>query len=236
MKSVLLYLCTGGVGSAHTCRCAKTPVDSWRLTADGNHLSTGTYDANGNLTAGLGHTTSYNLLNLPGRVETSTHTVDYLYGADGTKLSKTVALSGTYFETDTHYAGNLVFRLLDPESILVEGGYIDMTGSIPAYRFYVTDHQGNIRSVTDGSGTVLRTNHYDPYGEEVLPVLTSASTLPASTAGTDAASHYLYGAKEWDGNLSLYDFSARWYNPAGSVSFWAMNRPPIPLPGACFSA
>ena len=211
-----------------TSRGEKTLGNNWQLTTtsytyDGNHLSTGTYDANGNLTAGLGHTTSYNLLNLPGRVETSTHTVDYLYGADGTKLSKTVALSGTYFETDTHYAGNLVFRLLDPESILVEGGYIDMTGSIPAYRFYVTDHQGNIRAVTDGSGTVLRTNHYDPYGEEVLPVLTSASTLPSSTAGTDAASRYLYGAKEWDGNLSLYDFSARWYNPAGAVSFTTMD-------------
>ena len=105
------------------------------------------------------------LLNLPGRVETSTHTVDYLYGADGTKLSKTVALSGTHFETDTHYAGNLVFRLLDPESILVEGGYIDMTGSAPAYRFYVTDHQGSIRAVTDGTGTIV---HWLAIGEFVI--------------------------------------------------------------------
>ena len=87
----------------------------------------------------------------------------------------------------------------------------------------VTDHQGNIRAVTDGSGTVLRTNHYDPYGEEVLPVLTSASTLPTSTAGTDAASRYMYGAKEWDNSVSLYDFSARWYNPASAVSFTTMD-------------
>ena len=87
----------------------------------------------------------------------------------------------------------------------------------------MTDHQGNIRAVTDGTGTVLRTNHYDPYGEEVLPVLTSASTLPASTAGTDAASRYMYGAKEWDGSVSLYDFSARWYNPMGAVSFTTMD-------------
>ena len=163
------------------------------------------------------------LLNLPGTVETSTHTLNYQYGADGTKLKKTATLSGSHFETETYYAGNLVFRILDLESILVEGGYIDMTGTTPVYRFYVTDHQGNIRAVTDGSGTILRSNHYDPYGEEVLPVLTSASTLPTSAAGTDAASRYMYGAKEWDGSVSLYDFSARWYNPAGAVSFTTMD-------------
>ena len=192
-------------------------------TYDGNHLSTGTYDANGNLTAGQGQTVTYNLLNLPDTVQTSTHTVAYSYGADGTKLKKTATLTGSHFETETYYAGNLVFQILNLESILIEGGYIDMTGSTPAYRFYVMDHQGNIRAVTDGTGTVLRTNHYDPYGEEVLPVLTSASTLPTSTAGTDAASRYMYGAKEWDSNVSLYDFSARWYNPAGAVSFTTMD-------------
>ena len=192
-------------------------------TYDGNHLSTGTYDANGNLTAGQGQTVTYNLLNLPDTVQTSTHTVAYSYGADGTKLKKTATLTGSHFETETYYAGNLVFQILNLESILIEGGYIDMTGSTPAYRFYVMDHQGNIRAVTDGTGTVLRTNHYDPYGEEVLPVLTSASTLPTSTAGTDAASRYMYGAKEWDSNVSLYDFSARWYNPTGAVSFTTMD-------------
>ena len=99
----------------------------------------------------------------------------------------------------------------------------DVTALEYYHMWYVTDHQGNIRAVTDGTGTVLRTNHYDPYGEEVLPVLTSASTLPTSTAGTDAASRYMYGAKEWDSNVSLYDFSARWYNPAGAVSFTTID-------------
>ena len=127
------------------------------------------------------------------------------------------------FSNTTDYAGNLVYQNGTLESILVEGGYIDMTGSTPAYRFYVTDHQGNIRLVTDGTGTVLRTNHYDPYGEEVLPVLAPSGMLPTSTAGTDAASRYMYSAKEWDNSVSLYDFSARWYNPAGAVSFTTMD-------------
>ena len=32
--------------------------------------------------------------------------------------------------------------------------------------------------------------------------------------GSDAASRYMFGGKEWDAGISLYDFSARMYNPA----------------------
>ncbi len=46
-----------------------------------------------------------------------------------------------------------------------------------AYRFYVQDHQGNNRMVTNGSGTVLQVNHYDPYGQ----LLTSISSIPSRT-------------------------------------------------------
>ena len=154
------------------------------------------------------------LLNLPGTVETSTHTLNYQYGADGTKLKKTATLSGSHFETEIYYAGNLVFRILDLESILVEGGYIDMTGGTPAYRFYVSDHQGNVRLVTDATGTPLQVNHYDPFGNELDM---SASTSPvggnAVLSGTTTLNPYKYSGKEWDDQASLYDFSARMYNP-----------------------
>ena len=203
-----------------TSRGENLPGNNWQFTTtsftyNGNHLSTGTYDANGNLTSGPGYTTSYNLLNLPKTVTLSSSTIAYKYGSDGVKLQKTVTEGSTSSVTD--YAGNLVYKDNVLESILIEGGYIDMTGSTPAYRFYVTDHQGNIRAVTDATGTILRTNHYDPYGEEVLPVLTSANDLPVSTAGTNALSRYMYSAKEWDPDLSLYDFSARMYNPTLQV-------------------
>ena len=191
------------------------------FTYNGNHLSTGTYDANGNLTAGLGYTTSYNLLNLPSSAVTADQTTNYYYTSDGTKVEKEIF--GNNSITLTYYAGNLFYNVASPQMLLIEGGYVDLTGDTPAYRFYVTDHQGNIRAVTDATGTILRTNHYDPYGEEVLPVLTSAIDLPVSTAGTNAASRYMYGAKEWDADLSLYDFSARYYTPSGAASFTTMD-------------
>ena len=154
------------------------------------------------------------LLNLPGTVETSTHTLNYQYGADGTKLKKTATLSGSHFETEIYYAGNLVFRILDLESILVEGGYIDMTGGTPAYRFYVSDHQGNVRLVTDATGTPLQVNHYDPFGNE-LDMAASTSPVGGSAviSGTATVNPYKYSGKEWDDQASLYDFSARMYNP-----------------------
>ena len=190
-------------------------------TYGGNHLSTGTYDANGNLTAGMGYTTTYNLLNLPSSAVNADQTTYYFYSSDGVKVEKDVFEN--YRFTTALYAGNLIYDDISPKMLLIEGGYIDLSGDTPAYRFYVTDHQGNIRAVTDGTGTVLRTNHYDPYGEEVLPVLAPSGTLPTSTAGTDAASRYMYGAKEWDADLSLYDFSARYYTPSGAASFTTMN-------------
>ena len=165
--------------------------------------------------------TSYNLLNLPSSAATADQTTNYYYTSNGVKVQKDVI--GNIMITPTIYAGNLIYGVVNPKMLLIEGGYIDLTGDTPAYRFFVTDYQGNIRAVTDGTGMVLRTNHYDPYGEEVLPVLAAGGTLPASTAGTDAASRYMYGAKEWDTDLSLYDFSARWYNPAGAVSFTTMD-------------
>ena len=34
-----------------------------------------------------------------------------------------------------------------------------------SYHFYVTDHLGNVRAVTDASGTIEKTFDYDPFGE-----------------------------------------------------------------------
>ncbi len=183
---------------AHTRRGARNPENGWTLAM-----------------------ISYNLLNLPSPAVNADQTTYYFYSSDGVKVEKTVFEN--YMFTTTSYAGNLIYDITSPKMLLIEGGYIDLSGDTPAYRFYVTDHQGNIRAVTDGTGTILRTNHYDPYGEEVLPVLTSAGTLPSSTAGTDAASRYMYSAKEWDADLSLYDFSARYYTPSGAASFTTMD-------------
>ena len=119
-------------------------------------------------------------------------------------------LDGNGITSDVkHYYGNLIYDgiTLWPTRLLIDGGYVDVTSRLNsisyAYRFYVQDHQGNNRMVTDGSGTVLQVNHYDPYGQ----LLTSISS-------TSPVSQYKYGGKEWNPTSLSYDFGARNYLPA----------------------
>ena len=71
---------------------------------------------------------------------------------------------------------------------------------------YITDHQGNIRAVTDATGTVEQANDYRPFGSE----------FDAASTGTNPGLDRRYGGKEKDATLPsspFYDFEARMYNP-----------------------
>ena len=81
--------------------------------------------------------------------------------------------------------------------ILVDNGYIEDNN----YYFYVRDHLGNNRIVTDASGVeVVQSNEYYPFG-----MLMASSTNPDEQP-------YKYGDKELDTSFDLnwYDFSARY--------------------------
>lgn len=92
---------------------------------------------------------------------------------------------------------------------------------------YAYDYRGNVtgRRIAHSYGlntvtTETYAYYYDGWGRPT----TKDHQLNGGTAETSTHTvGYLYGAKEWDGNLSLYDFSARWYNPSGAVSFTTMD-------------
>ena len=124
------------------------------------------------------------------------------------------------------YVGNLIYEGGSLKTILVEGGYIDCTAILNGseaspYRFFVTDHQGNVRVVTDASGIALQVNHFDPYGS-LLPITTTSPEDSTVILSDSEESPYKYSGKEWDSRASFYDFSARMYNPALS-RFTAMD-------------
>ena len=173
-----------------------------------------TYDSNGNLTAdpdaGLSGMT-YNALNrLSGYTEVgSGYQTKMEYTASGEKTSVMTLDGNGIVSEQRRYNGNVIYDgvSLGPTRLLIDGGYVDITSTFNsmsyAYRFYVQDHQGNNRMVTDASGTVLQVNHYDPYGQ----LLTSISS-------TSPVSQYKYGGKEWNSTSLSYDFGARNYLPA----------------------
>ena len=159
------------------------------------------YDANGNLTQDLNKGISgitYNLLNLPQTLTISNSlgsaTNSYTYAADGRKL-KAVIGSKT-----TEYCGNVIYENGVLKRILIDGGYIE--GG--TYYFYLTDHLGNNRVVADANGNIKQTNHYYPFG------------MSFAEGTVTSSQPYKYNGKELntDRGLNLYDYSARYMDPA----------------------
>ena len=92
----------------------------------------------------------------------------------------------------------------------------DVVGSILKQAYSPTllhlDHLCNNRLVTDDSGTILQTNHYDPYGQ-----------LLGDISSSTPVSQYKYASKEWDTATASYDFGARRYTP--SIPRWTAIDP-----------
>ena len=85
------------------------------------------------------------------------------------------------------------------------------------------DHLGNTRVLfadKDGDRTldesdILQQNHYYPFGLE------QTGSWNTTAAGTDM--RYRYNGKEFSEELGLYDYGARWYDPA--VARWTSIDP-----------
>lgn len=129
----------------------------------------------------------------------------YTYSYDAWGRSLTVVLR-------TDYVGNLIYDRTSLKKVLFDGGYVEVSGNTRNYRFFVKDHLGNNRLVTDASGTILQTNHYDPYGE----------SLPDGAA-VDSGNPYKYSGKEFDDKAMAYDFGARHYT--SSIPRWTTMDP-----------
>jgi RHS repeat-associated protein len=176
-----------------------------------------TYDNNGNMSRDNHKkiTTAYYYHNM---VKTVTfdngNTINWLYDASGTKLSKTTNASGNNV---THYIGGIEYKgtatSFAIEAIYhAEGRCTPQSGNTWRYEYSLRDHLGNTRVTfadLDNSGTVttseiLQQNHYYPFGANIEG-LSSAST----------PNKYQYNGKEWneDFGLNWNDYGARMYDP-----------------------
>ena len=179
------------------------------VTINNEEKGTCLYDERGNMTqnseAGLQF--SYNLCNLPKQITAEDGTlVKYRYFADGTKF-KAVNATGNGFA----YTGSLRWSvqngMLTPESVTITGGralYNDDEGSWSA-NYFICDHLGSVRVVTDAEGNKLDTYDYMPYGSEF-------------TTDTDNITDYRFTGKEKQtafGNSNIYDSFARFQNTYG---------------------
>ena len=150
---------------------------------------------------------SYNLCNLPQQITAENGTtVKYTYFADGTKF-KAVNATGNGFA----YTGSLRWSIqggeIAPESIAITGGralYGDIDESWSA-NYFICDHLGSVRVVTDAEGEVLDAFDYMPYGRELI-------------ADTDNITDYRFTGKEKQtafGESNIYDSFSRFQNTYG---------------------
>ena len=133
---------------------------------------------------------------------------------------------GTYWPTNIECRGQFVHQscngtsslkyIITPEGMLKNKD----TNAVPIWEwnYNLTDHLGNVRTVfrptaTNGVEKLSHTN-YLPFGLKMQYPYSSAS-----------ASNYLYNGKELqgDGGLDLYDYGARFYDPA--LGRWTVTDP-----------
>lgn len=117
-------------------------------------------------------------------------TTQYYYDDDRVIEERTGATSQTYVY------GNGI-----DERINLEIGTTDY--------FFHLDQLGNTVAMTNGTGSVVEQYEYDNFGR---PQFFTAGFV--SMGSSSIGNPYLYSGRRYDSNTSLYNFRARWYDPA----------------------
>jgi RHS repeat-associated protein len=178
------------------------------------------YDLNGNMTQDnhKALTIAYNHLNLPNNFVisgTGGGTIGITYTADGEKLTKVRESTAA----TQQYCGGIEYTGSALTAIYHSEGRCTPNGATAFhYEYTLKDHLGNARlnfRAAGATASFLEETHYYPFGMQMEGMGTA----------TTSANTYKYNGKEWnnDLNLGLYDYGARWYDPA--LGRWSVVDP-----------
>jgi RHS repeat-associated protein len=177
------------------------------------------YDADGNMTLRVdkatGDSTKYtwDIENRLVKVEKPGTVVEYVYGPLGRRLAKVVNGVRKEFRYDGE---DLIVEMDEQDSVI--GSYtfgpgidqpMQMNRNGSDY-YYVADGLGSITAITGNTGVVLQEYKYSVFGEVVEQV------------GDSIGNPFTYTAREWDGEVGLYYYRHRWYEPH-SGSFLSLD-------------
>jgi RHS repeat-associated protein len=187
----------GSISSAYT-GCTQDTLSVSVSSSTNRITSVGstsfTYDSSGNLTSDGTYSPSYDA---EGRM-ISDAGVTYNYDGDGKRVRKS---SGTLY----WYGTNSDPLLETDGSGSLTNEYIFFGGKRTARRdssgnveYYISDHLGTTRIVTNASGTISEGCDYFPYG--------------GSNCSPSSVNNYLFTGKERESESGLDDFGARYYS------------------------
>jgi len=140
---------------------------------------------------------------------TSHGTTSMVYDGDGNRVKETVGGVATNYLVDTLNPTGLPQVLDETVNGAVTRTYAyglqrisenQLNGSTWTPSFYGYDGHGNVRFLTNSTGTVTDTYQYDAFGR-----------LIALTGSTP--NKFLYSG-EWSDSIGLYNLRARYYNQA----------------------
>lgn len=191
--------------------------DGFRMTGvetGGQSYDDYAYDADGNLTRNDLQNVEmhYNLLGLTEKIVDNSHEISYIYTSEGRKLAMCVAGSFTYYRNTLLYEGGSAVptQIFHPEGFVAFSGTLTTPGEW-TYKYYKTDHLGNVRALLAvDNETLVEEQHADyyPFGLvhdrfenlHLNRMLYSGKELQDAAIGTN-------------GQLGCYDFGARHYDP-----------------------
>lgn len=206
-------------------------------TVNGIVNPTFTYDADGNMTAGLGRSLTWTSYNMISEVTQGTTTVDWQYGADRLRYKKCLGGCTSPTATTLYLNGPVQSEKVVAGStttwndyIAVEGQLVAIhfkTGSTETMRYLVNDHLGSSSVMTDASGTVVERDSYDAWGRRRNADF-SADSQPCSLTSQTTRG---FTGQEHDDNLCIENFNARMYDPLIGRFLNADTIIPNPLDG-----
>lgn len=171
------------------------------------------YDANGNMTR---HHQIYNAafpvdraLSYDGENRVSstsftamglTTTVDFRYSADGRRVAKYINGTNSGFYYNKYHE----IRFGDPVDYIHVGTHRLAKRSGGNIQYYHYDYNGSVVAITDQAGEVVAEIAYDAAGRK-------------KTISTADDPDYQYTGQEWDDEIKLYNYGARFYDAAISI-------------------
>jgi RHS repeat-associated protein len=182
-----------------------TKFDQWNMA----------YDQNGNTTQKGSQQFAYNFRNQLVRAIVGGSTITMKYDPFGRRIEKTGSGNTIKF----YYAGNQVIEERNGSDLVtkqyVYGNGIDELFRLDVYSdatstpYYVhTNDIGSTTAITDGTGALVERVSYDTFG---LPSFTNASGQPI--ASSSIGNTTLFQGREFDPELNLYNYRARYYDP-----------------------
>jgi len=181
------------------------PVSQTQYNANNQLTTWGTtnlfYDANGNMTSDGAHSYTWDARNRLTKIDNGT-SASFGYDSFGRRQNKVVSGTLTSFLYDGANAVQELIGGTNTANSLVGGvdEIFQRTDSGGALSF-LTDALGNSVALTDSAGAVRTSYAFEPFGNTTI-------------SGGANSNTFAFTGREFDsGNLSLYFYRARYYNP-----------------------